>query len=124
MTRRLLDLSVAFALIMAVGGHWALLQSIAWVSMAVNYSRDASFEVALQKTFDGRHPCKLCLAVKEGKEQEQKSVVLKMDTKLDLLCLDQFAYLPPDLPFTLLSSGADCARSRPQAPPLPPPRFV
>ena len=124
MARRLFQLSVAFALIVAVGGHWAALQSVAWVSMAVNYSKDAPLEVALQKTFDGRHPCKICIAVKEGKEQEQKSVVLKIETKLDLLCLEQFAYLPPNLPFTLLSPGSDFARPRSEAPPLPPPRLA
>ena len=124
MARRLLQLSVAFALIVAVGGHWALLQSVAWVSMAVNYSKDAPLEVALQKTFDGRHPCKICIAVKEGKEQEQKRAVVKIETKLDLLCLKQFAYFPPDLPFTLLSSVSEFALARSQAPPLPPPRFA
>jgi hypothetical protein len=124
MARRLFQLSVAFALIVAVGGHWAFLQSVAWVSMAVNYSKDAPLEVALKKTFDGRHPCKICIAVKEGKAQEQKSAVLKIETKLEFLCLAQFAYLPPDLPFTLLSPGSDLALPRAEAPPLPPPRLA
>ena len=124
MARRLFQLSVAFALIVAVGGHWAFLQSVAWVSMAVNYSKDAPLEVALKKTFDGRHPCKICIAVKEGKAQEQKSAVLKIETKLEFLCLAQFAYLPPDLPFTLLSPGSDLALPRAEGPPLPPPRLA
>ena len=124
MARRLFQLSVAFALIVAVGGHWAFLQSVAWVSMAVTYSKDAPLEVALQKTFDGRHPCKICIAVKEGQQEEQKHAVLKVETKLDLLCLEQFAYIPPALPFTLLSPGSDFALPRLEAPPLPPPRLV
>jgi hypothetical protein len=123
-TRRLFQLSVAAALILAVGGHWALLQSVAWVSMAVNYSQTDSIEVALEKTFSGRNPCKLCLAVKEGKQEEKKQASLKLETKLDLLCLQQFAYLHPALPFPLLPSTSDAALPRGEAPPTPPPRFA
>ena len=72
MARRLFQLCVAAALIIAVGGHWAVLQSVAWVSMAVNYSQTDSIDVALEKTFSGKNPCKLCLAVKKGKQEEKK----------------------------------------------------
>src|SRR5688572_3519270 len=87
MARRLFQFFVAAALVVAVGGHWAVLQSVAWVSMVVTYSQTDSWDVALQKTFSGEKPCKLCLAVKEGKQQEQKQSVLKVETKLDFVCL-------------------------------------
>ena len=122
MARRLTQLFVATALILAVGGHWAVLQSVAWVGMAVNYSQDASLVVALKKTFDGEHPCRLCVAVKEGKQEENKRAVLKVETKLDLVCLPAVAYLHPVLPFTLLSPSSDPALPRGEAPPTPPPR--
>jgi hypothetical protein len=124
MARRLFQLGVAAALIVAVGGHWAVLQSVAWVSMAVTYSQTDGWEVALQKTFSGEKPCKLCLAVKEGKQQEQKQAVLKVETKLDLVCLKQLAYIHPELPFTVLVPPSDVALPRPEAPPVPPPRFA
>lgn len=124
MARTFLQLSVAAALIIAVGGHWAVLQSVAWISMAVTYSQTDSWEVALAKTFSGEKPCKLCLAVKEGKEQEQKQSVLKVETKLDFVCLKPIAYVHPALPFTVLSPPSDVALPRAEAPPVPPPRFA
>src|SRR5882672_11743927 len=116
MARRLFQLGVAAALIIAVGGHWAVLQSVAWVSMAVSYSHTDSWEIALKKTFSGEKPCKLCLAVKEGKQQEQKQSLLKLETKLDFVCLRQLAYFHPALPFTLLPPQADAAFSRAESP--------
>ena len=124
MTRRLFQLAVALALIVAVGGHWAVLQSIAWVGMAVNFSKTAPLSVALKKTFDGDHPCRLCVAVKEGQQDEQKRSVIKVETKLDFLCFRSVAYLPPELPVTLLPVSSEFALPRAHAPPLPPPRFA
>jgi hypothetical protein len=92
--------------------------------MAVNYSQTDSLEVALQKTFSGKHPCKLCLVVKEGKQDEKKQELVKVETKPDLLCLRRFDYVHLVLPFSLLSVPADVALPRSEAPPLPPPRFA
>lgn len=124
MARKLSKLLLATALIVAVGGHWAVLQSVAWVNMVVTYSQDTSFSLAFQKTFDGKHPCRMCLAVKQGKQEEQKQAVLKVETKLDFLCLQPAAYVHPVLPSTLLSPQADAAFPRAEAPPLPPPRLA
>ena len=124
MARRLFQFSIAAALIIAVGGHWAVLHSVAWVSMAVTYSRTDTLEVALKKTFGGEHPCKLCIAVKEGKQEEQKQPVLKVETKLDFVCLQAGAHVHPALPFALLSPSSDVALPRTEAPPVPPPRFA
>jgi hypothetical protein len=124
MVRRLFQLFVAAALIIAVGGHWAVLQSVAWVSMAVTYSQMDTLEVALKKTFGGQHPCKLCIAVKEGQQQEQKQSVLKLETKLDFVCLQAIACVHPALPFTLLSPPDDAAFPRAESPPTPPPRLA
>ena len=124
MARRFFQFSVAAALIIAVGGHWAVLQSVAWVSMAVTYSQTDTLDVALKKTFGGQHPCKLCIAVKEGKQEEQKQPVLKIETKLDFVCLQAIAYVHPALPSTLLSPSSEVALPRAEAPPVPPPRIA
>ena len=124
MARRLFQFSVAATLVIAVGGHWSVLQSVAWVSMAVTYSQTDSLEIALKKTFGGQHPCKLCIAVKEGKQEEQKQPVLKFETKLDFVCLHAVAYVHPALPFTLVSPSSDVALPRAEAPPVPPPRIA
>ena len=54
------------------GGQWAMLQSVAWTGMFVNYIRDFSLTDALEKTFDGEDPCPMCCAVKKGREQEKR----------------------------------------------------
>jgi hypothetical protein len=109
-------------LIVAVGGYWAVLQSVAWVGMAIAYSQEASIGEALKKTFDGQHPCKLCLAVKKGKQAERKHDTLKIQTKLDFVCLQLATFLSPDFPSTLLFFSDEFAGARSETPPTPPPR--
>lgn len=53
-------------LIFLVGGHWGMLQVMAWTGMVISYSRDASLAEALSLTFDGEHPCALCCEVRDG----------------------------------------------------------
>ena len=60
------------ALCLSMGLHWAVLQSAAWMGMVVQYSRGSTVSEAIQKTFDGNHPCKLCKIVREGKKSERK----------------------------------------------------
>jgi hypothetical protein len=72
-----LALKVA-ALIAAVticGGHWAALKTVAWAGMLWEYSRGASVTEAVVKTFNGKHPCKLCVSIDAGRQQEQKAPV-------------------------------------------------
>src|SRR5690348_13071416 len=75
---------LVFALILALGGHWALLQSVAWVGMTIENSRGLPLKEALIKTFDGKHPCSLCKFVAEGKKSEKKPQAQTLTTKLDL----------------------------------------
>jgi len=75
---------MAFALFTICGGHWALLQSVAWAGMVIQYSKDGSFTKALEKTFDGEHPCSLCHKVQEAKKDEsQKAPMLAADKKIE-----------------------------------------
>jgi len=60
-------------LTLTLGLHWAVLQSVAWTGMLVQYSRDATFVEALQKTFDGKHPCSLCRFIQQGGKSERDS---------------------------------------------------
>jgi hypothetical protein len=75
---------VIAALIAMVGGHWAILQTAAWVGMAVSYSKTECIGKALVKTFDGKHPCKLCKLVSAGKQSEKKSEASVDFKKMDL----------------------------------------
>src|SRR6184192_2864605 len=63
---------VVCALVFAIGAHWTLLQSIAWVGMAVSYTQNSTLKEALLKTFDGKHPCTLCKVVQQGKNAQKK----------------------------------------------------
>jgi len=66
-------LSIAMALFSLSGGHWALLQSVAWGRMIQAYSTQGSFQSAVQKTFDGKHRCSLCKKIEQAKQQEKKN---------------------------------------------------
>ena len=123
MQRRLIQLFVALSLVTAIGGHWFVLQSVAWVSMTVDFAQTDSLGVALRKTFDGEHPCKLCKVVRAGKQAEQKQPLLKVDTKLDLLLARSpaLAYAPSRVNWLLPDFSAS-ASLRTHSPPVPPPR--
>src|SRR5207302_5152905 len=66
------------------GMHWVVLQSVAWLGMAVTYSHETCFTEALAKTFDGRHPCKLCKFVAENQKSEKKPDAKKVETKFEI----------------------------------------
>jgi hypothetical protein len=113
-------------LILSLSLHWALLQTLAWTGMILKYSRNASFPVAIAKTFDGRHPCALCKTIQQGraeqKKQDQQQV--KPTPKLDLGLVWQATDLhfacDPTTPFSSLFS----AHSRTDQPPQPRPRVT
>ena len=111
---------VVAALVLTLGGHWAVLQTAAWVGMTVSYSQNDSFRAALSKTFDGKHPCKFCKMVSEGKKSENKS-----EAQLDLKKMDFFAPITVEFYFAQLkqnpSNPIPLLLSRAQAPPTPPP---
>lgn len=72
-------------LIVSMGGHLALVQTVAWGTMLMNFSsQEASFSEAVGKTFDGEHPCELCKVVKKSKESEEKKPLLKAEMKMDI----------------------------------------
>jgi hypothetical protein len=48
------------------GGHWAVLQGVAWTGMIVDYSRDATLLEGVRKTFDGQNPCDMCRAIQRS----------------------------------------------------------
>jgi hypothetical protein len=124
MSVRLLKLPLVLALMVSIGLHWALLQSVAWVGMVVSYSQDASFSAAITKTFDGQHPCKLCHFVKEGQQQEKKQDVQKPGPKFDA-CLDAAAEIAfSNAQDALVPALADSPVIRPGSPVPPPPRLV
>ncbi|MEW6302499.1 MAG: hypothetical protein AB1705_03455 [Verrucomicrobiota bacterium] len=124
MLARFSRLMVVVALVFAVGAHWAILQSVAWVSMAVTYSQDAPLGEALAKTFDGKHPCSLCKFVADGKQSEKQREAQKPVPKLDLLAAVPRVFLmhpPVPAPADLLAFDYSPPVDSPF---LPPPRMA
>ncbi|MBX9577666.1 MAG: hypothetical protein K2W97_04200 [Chthoniobacterales bacterium] len=66
-------LFIAMALFSLSGGHWAVLQSVAWGRMIQSYSSQGSFSSAVEKTFSGKYRCSLCKKIEYAKQQEKKN---------------------------------------------------
>lgn len=119
---RISRLFVVLALLASVGGHWAVLQSVAWTQMLVERAGQESFARAVQTTFDGAHPCGLCKRIRDGKQKEQQPEQAPLTVKLDLLLERQIVAFIPTFADTEFSSIAVRAPSRVDCPPVPPPR--
>jgi hypothetical protein len=119
---RLSKTAVVVALSLSIGLHWALLQTVAWTGMVLNYSQTAPLTEALAKTFDGKHPCNLCKLVDAGKKSEKKQEAQKPASKLEVfLAANQAVLFPPR--FVQPSSVAShTVMARFLTPPTPPPR--
>jgi hypothetical protein len=124
MVRKLSRCLVVAALVMATGGHWILLQSVAWVGMAIHFTQEDGFSVALQKTFDGKHPCRLCKVVEEGRKASPQHEMLKLETKIDFFFGSKPTFNLPSLDYPAICFSPATMLPRTEAPPLPPPRFA
>ncbi len=60
------------ALLHLGGGHWGVLQGIAWAKMLVEYSQADGLREGVVKTFDGEHPCEMCASISKGRESEKR----------------------------------------------------
>jgi hypothetical protein len=108
---------------MAIGLHWAALQSIAWVGMLITYSHSGSVASAFEKTFDGNHPCPLCNAISKG-QQSGKKPDIQLGSKIDMDYPRQAAMPIP--PLRAFSWPAFAPEGSPAGtePIVPPPRSV
>jgi len=112
------------ALCSAIGLQWVALQSVAWTTMIVEYSKSAPLCKAIAQTFDGAHPCSLCHVVNNGKNSEKKSDLQSPAPKIDIICIVRsvrpvrpvrpFEYAATDFVFSNLC----------YSPPVPPPRWL
>ena len=113
---------VILALLASVGGHWALLQSVAWTRMIIERTHEDSFAAAVKTTLDGEHPCDMCKRITEGKQNEQQPEKSPLSVKMDLLCERRIiAIAPPSEPMNFPSSPTG-GTPRAERPPVPPPR--
>ncbi len=113
---------LVLALAAMLGAHWALLQSVAWTAMLAGNLQSGSFQAAVEKTFDGQHPCPLCKAIAAGKKSEKKTEFSFPSQKMEFPPANENFDLIAPSQFQVLPQKNFSAKSRAQKPPFQPPR--
>ena len=89
--------------------------------MVVAYSQQCSIGKAIERTFDGEHPCNLCKHISKGRAAEKKHENQTPVAKADLICtIRGIVLLPPVVNFDypeLISSVPSGFEQTPHAPP-------
>ncbi|MCU0796807.1 MAG: hypothetical protein MUF31_12840 [Akkermansiaceae bacterium] len=120
------------AILHLTGGHWGVLQCVAWGKMLVDYSQKDGLLEGARKTFDGEHPCCMCKSIAAAKQQEKKEPLQAPANIKDLSLKD---LMPPasgalpeprlyEVPLISSPSSGFTGREFGIRPPSPPPRFV
>jgi hypothetical protein len=95
--------------------------------MLVARSKTAGVEEAVRTTFDGQHPCRLCVVVTEGQQQEREEmpvIVIQALAKATFL-QPQVVKAPEPYVVTISYGSVECrGAARGGRPPTPPPRLV
>ena len=93
-----MTLVMALALFLVAGGHWAMLQGVAWATMVRDFSKTGSLTEAVGKTFDGKHPCAMCKKLTNARASEEKApVTLKVDKKAEVFVASARSEVPMPL---------------------------
>jgi hypothetical protein len=112
------------ALCLAIGLHWAALQSLAWTTMLIEYSKHTTLSQAITQTFDGDHPCAMCKGINAAQHSPKKQQATSTASKPDLICIARpFDFIPPFEQFQFARISTVFSQSR-QSPPTPPPRAL
>jgi len=120
--RKLGHVLIIVALIAAVGGHWAVLQTLAWTNMIAENIQTSSLFEAMTRTFDGKHPCSLCQAITQGKKSEKKTEFPPQLKKMEFISeRASFVFCPPQ-DFRLIAEHNVTFAGFVHPPPFPPPR--
>lgn len=112
------------------GGHYGVLQALAWSKMLVDYSSQDGLVVGAIKTFDGNHPCCMCKQIGAAKKADVEG---SKDNKVSVsgLVLKEFvasreilAKAPgwSDVVPATLPGIEVCGAIFGTSPPVPPPR--
>jgi hypothetical protein len=120
--KRLAHALILFALLCAIGAHWAVLQSVAWTTMLAQSLRTNSISQAVERTFDGEHPCALCKKIAKSKQQERKSVFPSEFKKFEFsFSRSAFKFTAP-FRFYEVRNLDDAFNGFSLPPPVPPPK--
>jgi hypothetical protein len=112
------------ALCCAIGLQWIALQSLAWTTMLIDYSKRAPLCRAIAQTFDGAHPCSLCHIVATGKASEKKSDIKSPAPKIDIICVARVIRLISPVAWFQYAVRDFSVSEIEHSPPVPPPRVM
>jgi hypothetical protein len=111
-----------FLLLAATGGETALLQCVAWGSMLAGNLRTVSVSQAVRQTFDGNHPCPLCMAIARAKKSAKKTDSISQSTRLEFPPVFGSCFRLFPIDFSRVSISGEFAQTLGRAPLTPPPR--
>jgi hypothetical protein len=112
------------ALLGATGGHWAVLQTVAWADMFADNLQTSSVTDAISRTLDGAHPCKLCKQISSGKRAEKKSELPAQIKKMEFVSeRPVFVFAAPQ-EFHLMAELFSPLDGLTRLPSVPPPRSL
>lgn len=126
MLLRLGHFACVLAFFAICGGHWAVLQTVAWAQMLRDYSEESGLVTAIQQTFSGERPCGMCVNITEGRQKEKQSpATVALAKKLEIWIAQTPALLRRPLaePRHFPSDLNPNLPVRADEPPVPVPRF-
>jgi hypothetical protein len=123
MRSRPLRLLLIVSMLSSLGTASAFLQTAAWVSMAAKYVHRDGWSAGLKKTFDGDHPCPICLCIKKASQPGPSLAAVSPERPLAV------SPVTPSVAFTLdiswnVSSPVAAPHGRARAPDPRPPQAV
>jgi hypothetical protein len=81
--KSLARIALVVSLMVSIGGHWGMLQAIAWARMLQDYSAEKGLAGGIKDTFSGERPCPMCLKLRKEKSEAEKSKAPVSQEKTD-----------------------------------------
>lgn len=115
---------VFLALLGLCGGHWWIVQGVAWAGMVQDYSAHTSLIRAVGMTISGEFPCAMCAKIAESKKHEaQPETVQFVKAQKDIIGVTLFKLsYPPEFSPAYFWNKTDCYLAPQFDRPTPPPR--
>ncbi len=108
------------------GGHWAVLQMIAWSKMVRDYSKSVPIAEAIVRTFSGEYPCGMCTRIRTERQKEEKApavVKVEKNTEICPFSAREILSAPEGRQYSYPKPREFVLVERLEAPPVPVPIF-
>jgi hypothetical protein len=116
---RILALTAVFTI---CGGHWIVMQGVAWSEMLATAMHEESFVAAVSQTFDGEHPCSICKSIQHDTEKQKRSETRASAAKLVFILVRAQDWFHPTASGDRLPIERCVGFVRKEAPSVPPPQ--